>query len=42
MTYDADGEAVDLLDRLLSKERRSAERRSSSQEGVARDQDAHR
>jgi hypothetical protein len=29
MTYDADGEAVDLLDHLLSKQRR---RRSSSQE----------
>jgi hypothetical protein len=32
MTYDADGEAVDLLDHLLSKQRRHAERRSSSQE----------
>ena len=32
MSYDADGEAVDLLDHLLSKQRRYAERRSSSQE----------
>jgi hypothetical protein len=32
MTYDADGLAVDLLDHLISKQRRSAERRSSSQE----------
>jgi hypothetical protein len=32
MTYDADGEDVDLLDHLLSKQRRHAERRSSSQE----------
>ena len=32
MTYDADGEAVDLLDHLLSKQRRHSERRSSSQE----------
>ncbi len=33
MTYDADGEVVeDLLDHLLSKQRRNAERRSSSQE----------
>ena len=32
MTYDADGVAVDLLDHLLSKQRRHAERRSSSQE----------
>ena len=32
MTYDADGEAVDLLDHLLSKQRRHGERRSSSQE----------
>ena len=32
MTYDADGEAVDLLDRLLSKRRRYAERRNNSQE----------
>jgi hypothetical protein len=32
MTYDADGEAVDLLDHLLSKQRRYGERRSSSQE----------
>jgi hypothetical protein len=31
-TYDADGEDVDLLDHLLSKQRRHAERRSSSQE----------
>lgn len=33
MTYNADGEVVDdLLDHLLSKQRRSSERRSSSQE----------
>jgi hypothetical protein len=32
MTYNADGEAVDLLDHLLSKQRRHSERRSSSQE----------
>ena len=32
MACDADGEAVDLLDHLLSKQRRYAERRSSSQE----------
>ena len=32
MTYDADGEDVDLLDHLLSKQRRHSERRSSSQE----------
>ena len=32
MTYDADGEAADLLDHLLSKRRRYAERRSSSHE----------
>ena len=32
MTYDAGVEAVDLLDHLLSKQRRYAERRSSSQE----------
>jgi hypothetical protein len=32
MTYDADGEDVDLLGHLLSKQRRHAERRSSSQE----------
>jgi hypothetical protein len=32
MTYDADGEDVDLLDHLLSKQRRHTERRSSSQE----------
>ena len=32
MTYDADAEAVDLLDHLLFKQRRRAERRSSSQE----------
>jgi hypothetical protein len=32
MTCDADGEAVDLLDHLLSKQRRYGERRSSSQE----------
>ncbi len=32
MTYDADREAVDLLNHLLSKQRRYAERRSSSQE----------
>jgi hypothetical protein len=32
VTYDADGEDVDLLDHLLSKRRRHAERRSSSQE----------
>jgi hypothetical protein len=32
MTYDADGEDVDLLDHLLSKQRRHAERRSSSQQ----------
>jgi hypothetical protein len=31
MTYDADEENVDLLDHLLSKQRRHAERRSSSQ-----------
>ena len=31
MAYDADGEAVDLLDHLLSKQRRHAERRSSAQ-----------
>jgi hypothetical protein len=34
MTYDADGEDVDLLDHLLSKQRRHAERRSSSQEAL--------
>ena len=32
MTYNADGEAVDLLDHLISKRRRYNERRSSSQE----------
>ena len=32
MTYDADGEDVDLLGHLLSKQRRHSERRSSSQE----------
>jgi hypothetical protein len=32
MTYDADGVAIDLLDHLICKQRRSAERRSSSQE----------
>jgi len=32
MAYDADGEAVDLLDHLLSKQRRHAERRSGAQE----------
>ena len=32
MTYNADGEAVDLLDHLLSKQRRHGERRSSAQE----------
>jgi hypothetical protein len=32
MTYDADGEAVDLLDHLISKRRRYNERRNSSQE----------
>ena len=32
MTCDANGEAVDLLDHLLSKQRRYGERRSSSQE----------
>jgi hypothetical protein len=32
MTYDADAGAADLLDHLLSKQRRHAERRSSSQE----------
>ena len=32
MTYDADGEAADLLDHLLSKQRRYAERRSSTHE----------
>jgi hypothetical protein len=32
MTYDADGEAVDLLDHLLFKQRRHSERRSSAQE----------
>jgi hypothetical protein len=32
MTYDADGEDVDVLDHLLSKQRRHAERRSSSRE----------
>jgi hypothetical protein len=32
MTYDADGEDVDLLDHLLSKQRRHSERRSRSQE----------
>ena len=32
MTYDADGEAADLLDHLLSKQRRYAERRSSNHE----------
>ena len=32
MAYDADGEAVDLLDHLLSKQRRHAERPSSTQE----------
>ena len=31
MTYDADGEAVNLLDHLLSKQRRYVERRSSRQ-----------
>jgi hypothetical protein len=31
MSYDADGEDVDLLDHLLSKQRRHAERRSNSQ-----------
>ncbi len=35
MTYDADGEAVDLLDHLLFKQRRCSERRSSSQEILA-------
>jgi hypothetical protein len=34
MAYDADGEAVDLLDHLLSKQRRYAERRSSAQEAL--------
>jgi hypothetical protein len=32
MTYNADGEAVDLLDHLLCKRRRYNERRSYSQE----------
>jgi hypothetical protein len=32
MTYDADTEAVELLDHLLFKQRRRADRRSSSQE----------
>src|ERR1700722_17212218 len=32
MTYDADGEAVDLLDHLISKRRRYNERRNTSQE----------
>jgi hypothetical protein len=32
MTYDADGEAVDLLDHLLAKQRRQNDRRSGSQE----------
>jgi hypothetical protein len=32
MTYDADREDADLLDHLLSKQRRHAERRSSNQE----------
>jgi hypothetical protein len=32
MTYDADGDDIDLLDHLLYKQRRHAERRSSSQE----------
>ena len=32
MTYDANGEAVDLFGHLLSKQRRCAERRSNSQE----------
>ena len=32
MTYDAHGEAVDLLGHLISKRRRYNERRSSSQE----------
>jgi hypothetical protein len=32
MTYDVDREDVDLLDHLLSKQRRHAERRSSSQD----------
>ena len=32
MTYNADGEAVDLLDHLLCKRRRYNERRSSGQE----------
>jgi len=32
MTYDADTEAVELLDHLLFKQRCHAERRSSSQE----------
>ena len=32
MTYDADAEAVELLDHLLFERRRHAERRSSSQE----------
>jgi hypothetical protein len=32
MTYDADGEDVDLLDHLLSKQRRHAERRTRGQE----------
>ena len=37
MTYNADGEAVDLLDHLLCKRRRYNERRSYSQE-YSRDQ----
>ena len=33
MTYDADGEAADLLDHLLSKQRRYNERRSCEGDG---------